>query len=91
MREYAINPLTWYGAREVGYTPRHFTIAKEPLTSESKQWISETLIGRYSIVRYIEPVDNNSYLNIINSSLYLFGHVAFEDPREAVLYELRWA
>ena len=43
-----INPLHWFSNREIEYTPKHFTLAKTPLTEESKLWILNTLIGRFS-------------------------------------------
>jgi hypothetical protein len=88
MTEYTINPLTWFAGRETSFTPEHFTVAHEPLTPQSKQWIIDKLSGRYSIVQYIE---SETGITIFQSYSRLFGQPAFEDPKEAVLYELRWS
>jgi len=88
---YTINPLTWFRARELSNTPKHFVLAKTPLTAESYQWIADTLSGRYSLVEYIEPEDNGYVLHTSYLRSDLFGQVAFEDHQDAVIYELRWS
>jgi hypothetical protein len=73
-----INLMTWYANRELDFCPKHFIKATTPLTDDSKLWIYEKCVGRF----YTDAED----------SLFLFGEtVYFEDPQEAVLYELTWS
>lgn len=84
-----IDPVLWYGEREVtGHTPKHFTRTKTPLTSESRLWIQDNLRGRYSI-HHTEMNDASDTFDLVISSL--FGYPAFEDPKEAIIYELTWS
>lgn len=83
--EKTINPITWYSERELKYTPAHFVVTKTHITNESKLWIYNNLEGRFSIVT--NQVDAHDSLLILE----FFGYPAFEDPKEAVLYELAWA
>ena len=71
-----INLHTWFMDRELDFVPPHFVVSKTPLTEDSKLWILEKLIGRFSIV----------------GTEGFFGSLspAFEDPKEAVFYELTW-
>lgn len=71
-----INLHTWFMDRELDFVPSHFVVSKTPLTEDSKLWILEKLIGRFSIV----------------GTEGFFGSLspAFEDPKEAVFYELTW-
>ena len=70
--------------REVKNFPRHFIVTKTPITQESKQWILESLTGRFCIVSSLEVEDK-----------MLLGFPveipAFEDPKEAIFYELKWS
>lgn len=70
--------------REVKNFPRHFVVTKTPITQESKQWILESLTGRFCIVSSLEIEDK-----------MLLGFPveipAFEDPKEATFYELKWS
>lgn len=88
MTEYEVDPIVWFGEREIPFTPRHFVIANHPLTFESKKWILSNLRGRFSIVS-INSVseDNNIGIPVVN----IMGKPAFEDPKEALLYELTWS
>lgn len=71
-----INLYTWFMNRELDFTPGHFIVSKTSLTSASKEWIQEKLSGRFSIV---SPAGS------------FFEQVpAFEDPKEAMMYELTW-
>lgn len=76
-----INLNTWFSERELKLPPAHFVISKTALTTESHYWIVNTLSGRYSIV-----MSNVSSLSFA-TELY----PAFEDPKEAVFYELAWS
>lgn len=85
-----LDPRTWYSNREMDYTPAHFVVAKTAITTESKLWILNSLRGRFSMVSSAQNDQD------IVSSVYVFlnsnyGVPAFEDPKEAVLYELKWA
>lgn len=84
-KEYSIDPLVWFSEREMKFTPRHFVTAKSPLTIDSKTWILKSLRGRFSLSETssgFEWVGNDSFLNVYPS---------FEDPKEAVMYELMWS
>lgn len=72
-----ININTWFVDRELSVVPEHFTKTTTPITSESKTWILEKLRGRFAI---------------IGGTLGMFGDItpSFEDPKEAVFYELTW-
>lgn len=79
-----IDPVTWYSNREMSFTPAHFVVTKTKLTSESKLWIYNNLCGRFSI---IQVNDNDDSWMLLELAVV----PAFEDPKEAVLYELTWA
>lgn len=85
MNEYNIDPITWFGMREVKFTPPHFVQTKTPLTPESRSWIYNSLRGRFSI-SYPDEIDNDMF-----SLISLSGCPAFELPEEALAYELKWA
>jgi hypothetical protein len=85
MNEYEIDPQTWFGQREVKFTPPHFVATKTPLTPESRAWIYSNLRGRFSVV-YPDEVDHDLF-----SIVALAGCPAFENPQEALVYELKWA
>lgn len=78
-----INLNTWFMDRELDYVPIHFVPVRTPITPESREWILEKLQGRFAVV--IDP--NFSVINTSFPSTY----PAFEDPKEAVFYELTWS
>lgn len=84
----SIDPVTWYSERKLEFTPPHFIVAKHPLTAESKLWIVNNLRGRYSITTLVNyETVQSPWLNLVDP----FSEVpAFEDPKEAVMYELTW-
>ena len=82
MIDYEIDPYIWFAEREVKFLPKHFTISTTELTVESKQWILDNLKGRFCIVHL------SSQIFLID--MYL-GNIAFEDPKDAVFYELKWS
>jgi hypothetical protein len=84
MTEYNVDPLSWYSDRQLSFTPKHFTVANTVLTQESKIWILNVLKGRFSIVSKEDEIDQ---LYILSFD----GCPAFEDPAEAVAYELYWS
>ena len=83
MIEYQLDPITWFSERELTYTPKHFVITTHPCTEESKQWVLDKLSGRFSITY---PSVSNTIFELITPSC-----IAFEDPQEAVFYELKWS
>jgi|APFre7841882654_1041346.scaffolds.fasta_scaffold521050_2 hypothetical protein len=74
-----INLETWFTDRELKICPRHFVPTKTPISKESKQWILEKLHGRFSL----SEGPNNDFFTIDMCPW-------FEDPKEAVFYELKW-
>lgn len=74
-----INIMTWYAEREMTYCPEHFVPTKTSITGDSMQWILEKCTGRF----YLYGDDLS----------FLYDKVCpyFEDPQEAVLYELTWS
>ena len=86
MIDYQLDPLTWFSERELLYTPKHFIITKHEFTLESKQWVLDKLSGRFSVAPYNDEHVEDSFL-----MLFTTGHLAFEDPQEALFYELKWS
>jgi|FreactcultureFD7_1027221.scaffolds.fasta_scaffold08202_5 transposase len=74
-----VNLYEWFLERELSFVPEHFVVSETVLTTESKLWIKEKLIGRYAIF-----TKHTGYYNAN-------GYPAFEDPKEAMFYELKWA
>lgn len=85
--EEKLDPVFWYSDRELSFTPLHFTVGKTSITVESRLWILHNLQGRFSVIANAESIDFGHPLLTVNS---LDGVPAFEDPKEAVLYELTW-
>ena len=83
MIEYQLDPITWFSERELTHTPKHFVVTSHPCTEESKQWVLDKLSGRFSVTY---PIVSNSIIELITPSC-----IAFEDPQEAVFYELKWS
>lgn len=83
MIEFQLDPITWFSERELHYTPKHFIVTTHPFTSESKQWVLDKLSGRFSVTY---PTVSSSLIELITPSC-----IAFEDPQEAVFYELKWS
>lgn len=70
-----INFYTWFVDRNVNPCPDHFVKSKTELTPESRAWIYDKLTGRFNI----------------GQSGFLAGLCpSFEDPKEAMMYELTW-
>lgn len=84
MTEYQIDPTSWFTERELKYTPKHFIVSKTPLTNEGKIWILNKLKGRFSITFTEDATDDFLVFNTM-------GNPAFEDPKEAIFYELTWS
>ncbi len=69
-----INLIQWFTERELDFIPDHFVKTSTPINNESMSWILEKLRGRFA-------VSTQSFMEICP---------AFEDPKEAVFYELTW-
>lgn len=75
-----INLNTWYDGRQVDVCPKHFVRAQTELDEEKQFWVLEKLSGRFHIK------DNKT------RNLFFYDRVIyFEDPHEAVVYELTWS
>ena len=84
MNEHSTNPMSWYSQRELAHCPPHFVLMKNPLTPEIKQWVLDTMVGRFSVV------DNKEIDGIVYITGGSYGYIAFEDPVEAIVYTLKW-
>tara|TARA_R110000796_G_scaffold146923_1_gene263656 strand:- start:187 stop:435 length:249 start_codon:yes stop_codon:yes gene_type:complete len=77
-----VNLTTWFSERNVHtHCPEHFIVTRTRLTPETLNWVTEKTHGRYSIVK------NSSVPTAYNA----FNVIAFEDKKDAVLYELIWS
>jgi hypothetical protein len=75
-----LDPITWFSSREVSFKPPHFVTTSTNVTEESKFWILNTLRGRFVLI------EASGYLTRNKKFV-----PAFEDPKEAILYELAWS
>jgi hypothetical protein len=91
MNDLNIDPFFWFSERQLEIAPPHFTLAKTPLTEKSKLWVINNLKGRYSIVYPTADPFTNGIAILVHTIDSLYGSVAFEDPKEAILYELTWS
>ena len=80
-----VNPLLWYGERELQHIPPHFTKAHTTLTDDSLFWVMTKCQGRYSLTDYEEDANDIMSIFVVAQNIY------FEDPAEAMMYELRWS
>ena len=80
-----INLQTWFTERRLDILPEHFVVTTTPLDEKKHLWILENCTGRY----YIGSKSNESNADWL--SLFAEEFVFFEDPQEAVLYELTWS
>lgn len=72
-----INLNTWYMRRKLENIPAHFVATRTSITDQSLAWIYEKCTGRFGLY--------------LKGGLQAFKvHPYFEDPREAMLYELVW-
>jgi hypothetical protein len=74
---------TWFTNRELKEKPIHFVQATAHATLERVIWVHENLRGRFCIHRK-EPPRLDSYFNIVEV-------ISFEDPAEAMFFDLRWS
>ena len=75
-----INLETGFTERQLSVNPKHFTKTSTPMTPEAKVWILEKLHGRFSTYNK----QNEAFRSLGESC------PTFEDPKEAVFYELTW-
>lgn len=80
----SLDPNSWFNERELDFTPCHFVVSNTKITRESKLWILENLRGRFSITTRPERIN----LSVLSQDIPC---PAFEDPKEAVIYELTWS
>lgn len=82
MTEYNLDLCTWFTERQLPHTPPHFVLSTTELPANGLEWIYNHCKGRFSVV---DVFDEDT----------LFGSnklvPAFEDPAEAVFYELHWS
>lgn len=88
MEEYNIHPYFWYGERKLNFTPNHFVFSNTQVTNESLSWVLNKLKGRFSIESKIQDTPWSDWGVSVN---YTVQCIAFEDPKEAVLFELTWS
>ena len=80
-----INLDTWHYNRFLkNQVPKHFTITRTKQTSETFSWVLEKLHGRFTLASNIDP-DESDFMS------YYQKVYAFEDPKEAVQFELTWS
>ena len=80
------NPQLWFGKRQLNNLPPHFIKATTEPTPESLLWVKTKLSGRYTILE-------NSSSNVVSAMTLVDFHssIYFEDPKDVMLYELRWS
>lgn len=79
MNPITINIDTWLKYREMEFCPKHFVLANTQLTEKSKLWVLERLHGRFYIM--------SDFTSLFDEQQRIY----FEDPQEAVFYELTWS
>lgn len=87
----------WYSERELDFLPAHFIKTTAPVTFESLSWVKDRLKGRYALIVPHNNADNFMQWNrntkvrttLINEKAKTI--LAFEDHKEATLYELTWS
>ena len=93
-----INLHTWFQDRELDFCPKHFVMANTPVTDESKMWMLERLKGRFYILGGYTSYPTPTQLNLpahlartVIAERFMDDVPFFEDPEEAMLYELTWS
>lgn len=76
-----VNPLLWYSTRELKSPAPHFVKCSTPINDNSLQWVYTKLQGRFS------KEDSSDSDDFFVTTQF----ISFEDPAEAMLYELRWS
>lgn len=75
--------LTFYTERCLEFEPKHFVQSKTCINNESLLWIYTKLAGRFCLVQ------NSKFSDPLSSIKE--SYPSFEDPAEAIFYELTWA
>jgi len=78
---------TWFTQRLLNAKPMHFVKANAPVTHKSMIWIYENLNGRF----YVENTASVESYSDLFSRTHRTPTVSFEDPGEAMFYDLRWS
>ena len=77
-----VNPAKWFSKRKLDHIPPHFTRCFTPMPSaDTHGWVLASLSGRYATGN----ADTGTFIFTSDINIY------FEDPAEAMLYELRWS
>lgn len=86
--QHNLDLTTWFSDRELNYKPKHFIQTKTLASLESKKWILNKLQGRFTIIpaQYFH-IQEDYDVSFIDK----YGYPAFENPNEAILYELTWS
>lgn len=79
-----LDPLVWFGEREVTPVPRHFVATSVPVDNEILNWVHNNLKGRFSYGVRRDSIDS------FDVTIHI-DYFYFEDPAEATFFELRWA
>ena len=80
-----MDPFLWFAKREVNICPPHFVKCNTPLSQKSLFWVKTKTHGRYCIVHSIVGDESDLLVSYEGNIVY------FEDPKEAMFYELRWS
>ena len=95
VNDYTVDPQVWFSNRELDHAPKHFVVTKTRLTVPAKTWIIDKLKGRYAIVASsVKSTDEDFdfwFPDAIEDDSGAGGFPAFEDPNEAIFYELTWS
>lgn len=83
----AINPITWFSDRELRYNPGHFILVRIPIDNDRMEWILDNLSGRFCLVDTPGLSSGTGYSHNVQDWGY---YPAFEDPAEAIHYQLIW-
>lgn len=78
-----INLQSWFVDRELSHCPPHFVRTQTIATSENRLWIYEMCVGRYC---FVNSSRNDDFIRFLDNK-----YPAFEDPKEAMLFELTWS
>ena len=70
---------TWFIERNLDFCPKHFVKTKVLVTDTSLEWVYNNLKGRF----YIDKSSTDFFS--------LDNYIYFEDPQEAMMFELRWS
>lgn len=78
-----INLYTWFAERKLDFLPKHFICTNTYVDDERHLWVLEKCIGRYYIG---QKYDEGDFVALFGEQI-----IYFEDPQEAVLYQLTWS